>query len=96
MILFTIYGLFTKMLYDGDGRKTLKYTKDETKEKIPRLVTLPSPLLWIGGRLFSGVRKYRKQAGPTLSRRGFLIKKKKKKGKGRVGRGMDIWPNDKI
>ena len=33
MILFTIYGLFTKMLYDGDRRKTLKYTKDETNEK---------------------------------------------------------------
>ena len=33
MISFTIYGLFTKMLYDGDWRKTPKYTKDETKEK---------------------------------------------------------------
>ena len=32
------------MLYDGDGRKTLKYTKDETKEKIPHLVALPSPI----------------------------------------------------
>ena len=31
VILFTIYGLFTKMLYDEDGRKTPKYTKDETK-----------------------------------------------------------------
>ena len=25
MILFTIYGLFTEMLYDGDGRKNPKY-----------------------------------------------------------------------
>ena len=33
MILFTIYGLFTKMLYDGDRRKTPEYTKEETKEK---------------------------------------------------------------
>ena len=33
MILFTIYGLLTKMLYDVDGRKPPKYTKDETKEK---------------------------------------------------------------
>ena len=34
------------MLYDGNGRKknTLKYTKDKTKEKIPRLVALPSPV----------------------------------------------------
>ena len=31
------------MLYDGDGRKTPKYTKDETKEKIPCLVALQSP-----------------------------------------------------
>ena len=44
MILFTIYGLFRKMWYDGDGRKTPKYTKDEIKEKIPRLVALPSPV----------------------------------------------------
>ena len=73
MILFTIYGLFTKMLYDGDGRKSPKYTKDETKEKIPRLVALPSSRLRSEGRLFSGVQKHRKQAGPTLSGRGFLI-----------------------
>ena len=70
MILFTIYGLFTKMLFDGDGIKTPKYTKDETKEKIPHLVAFPSLRLQSGGRLFSGVRK---QAGPTLSGRGFLI-----------------------
>ena len=38
MVLFTIYDSITKMLYDEDGRKTPKYTKDETKEKIPRLV----------------------------------------------------------
>ena len=30
------------MLYDGDGRKNSKYTKDETMEKIARLVALPS------------------------------------------------------
>ena len=41
MILFTIYDLFTKMLYDGDGRKTPKYKNEyETKEKIP--IRLPS------------------------------------------------------
>ena len=73
MILFIIYGLFTKILYDGDVRKTPKDTKNKTKEKIDRLVALPSPRLRSGGRLFSGVRKLRKQAGPTLSGRGFLI-----------------------
>ena len=87
MILFTIYGLFTKKLYDGDGRKTPKYTKDETKEKIPRLVA--PPRLRSGGRLFSDVRKHWKQAGPTLSGRGFLIlKKKKKQGWARYGQLM--------
>ena len=40
MILFTIYGLFTEMLYDKDGRKTPKYTKKpeiykRRKEKFP-------------------------------------------------------------
>ena len=32
------------MLYDEDGRKNPKYTKDETKKKIPRLVALPTPV----------------------------------------------------
>ena len=33
------------MLYDEDGRKNPKYTKDEAKEKIPRLVALhPTPV----------------------------------------------------
>ena len=35
MILFAIYGLLTKMIYDGDRRKkNPKYTKDGTKEKV--------------------------------------------------------------
>ena len=55
MILLTIYGSFTKRLSDGDGRKTLKYTKDETRKKIPRFVALPYPRLRSGDRLFSGV-----------------------------------------
>ena len=44
MILFTIHGLFTKMLYDGDGWKTPKYTKDETKEKNSRWLLSHSPV----------------------------------------------------
>ena len=62
------------MLYDRDGRKTLKYTKNEYENqgKIPRLVDLPSPRLWNGGLLFSGVRKHRKQAGTTQGGRGIL------------------------
>ena len=41
MILFTIYDLFTMYVYDGDGRKKPE-NKTKTKEKIPRLVALPS------------------------------------------------------
>ena len=33
MISFTIYDLFTMNVYDGDGRKTPKYTKSENKGK---------------------------------------------------------------
>ena len=41
MILFTNNDLFTMSVYDGNGRKTPKYTKKrETKEKFP--VWLPS------------------------------------------------------
>ena len=73
MILFTIYDLFTMNLYDGYGRKTPKYIHTKTKEKFP--VWLPShpPVYENGGRLFSGVRKHRKQAGPTLGGTGILL-----------------------
>ena len=50
------------------------------------LLSLSYPRLRSGGWLFSGDRKHRKQAGPTLSGRGFLILLGKKKD--RVGRGM--------
>ena len=43
--------------YDGNGRKTSKYTITKMKEKFP--VWLPShlPVYKIRGRLFSSVRK---------------------------------------
>ena len=68
VILFTIDDL-----YDGNGKKTPKYTKTKTKEKIPRLIALPPPVYKNGGRLFSGDRKHRKQAGPTLGETGILV-----------------------
>ena len=75
MILFTIYDLFTMKVYDGDGRKKQTQNENhETKEKdFPRLVALQSPRLRYGARLFSGVRKHRKQAGPTLGGTGALV-----------------------
>ena len=51
-------------------RKIYKNTKAKAKEKIPRLVALPSKN---GGQLFSGARKHRKQAGSTLGGRGILV-----------------------
>ena len=47
----------------GMGEKTPKYTKDETTEKITRLVALPPHRPRSGSRLFFGVRKHRKQVG---------------------------------
>ena len=41
MILFTIYGLFTKISYDGILWGWEKNTKDKRQEKIPRLVAPP-------------------------------------------------------
>ena len=63
----------------GRGCEKKTESEKETKEKNPRLVVLPSPLLRYGGRLFSGVRERRKQAGPTLSGRGSNLMGKKKK-----------------
>ena len=40
-----IYNLWFMNVYDGDGRKTRNIYKAKTKEKIPRLVALPSPRL---------------------------------------------------
>ena len=72
MILFTIYDLFTKILYDGDGKKNPEIYKNR-KKKIPRLVALASSRLQSGGRLISGVRKHPKQGGSTLGGRRLLI-----------------------
>ena len=59
MILFTICDLFIMNVYDRDGRKkTRNIYKAKTKEKIPRLVALPSPRLRKnGGRLKFNLEK---------------------------------------
>ena len=73
MIVFTNYDLFTMNLYDGNVRKPPKYVQTKNKEKFP--VWLPShpPVYENGGRLFFGVRKNRKQAGPSLGGTGILL-----------------------
>ena len=74
MILITIYGLYTKCLYDGDGRKPPKYTKDETKKKkFPVWLPSHTPIYEVEADCFPVSKKHRKQAGPTLSGWGFLI-----------------------
>ena len=75
VILFTIDDLFTMNVYMmgmGENPRN-KINECEKQGQIPRLVTLPSPRLRNRGLLFSGVRKHRKLAEPTLSGRGFLI-----------------------
>ena len=70
-----IYNLwfFTMKMYDGDGRENPETKKEETKEKIPRWLPSPPPVYENRSRLFSGVRKHRKQAGPTLGGAGILL-----------------------
>ena len=64
------------------GEKTPKTKKRKKPRKKIFLVWLSTKN---GGRLFSGVRKHRKQAGPTLGGTGVLVLWAKKY---RVGRGM--------
>ena len=73
--IYNWWFIYKNVIYDGDGRKKTRNAKEKTnnKETITRLVALPSPRLRNGGRLFSGVWKHQKQAGPTLSGRGILI-----------------------
>ena len=58
--------------YDGNGRKTPKYTKVKNKGSPP--VWLPShpPSIKLEADCFPA-RKNRKQAGPTLGGMGILI-----------------------
>ena len=64
MILFTIYDLFTMNVYDGNGRKppkNIQKYESENKGKDFPFGCPPIP------RMFSGVRKLRKKARPTIS-----------------------------
>ena len=70
------------------SRNAIKQKKSENQGKIPRLVALPFTCLRNGDRLFSGVRKHRKQAGPTLYGRGILAKWGKIQGWARYGQLM--------
>ena len=68
---FVIFLLWIYML--GMGEKPRNIYNTRNKEKFP--VWLPShhPVYETGGRLFSGVRTHRKQAGPTLGGTGILL-----------------------
>ena len=72
--------------YDGKGReKNRKTYIQENKEKIPRLVSLPSPRLQNWRLTVFRIKRNRKQAGPTLGGVGILIyKDKRNKGSGVV------------
>ena len=53
--------------------KTPKYTKRKPRKKFPVWLPSHSPVYENGGRLFFGVRKHRKQTGPTLGGTGALF-----------------------
>ena len=66
-------------------KKPRKTYIHENKEKIPNLVSLPSPRLEHWRPTVFWVERNRKQAGPTLGRAGILIyRDKKNKGSGAV------------
>ena len=70
MIFFAKLDLKKNVMFWGWEKNTERETKtNKTKEKMPRLVALPSPLLRYGGRLFFDVQERRKQAGSTLTGR---------------------------
>ena len=68
MILFTIDDL-----YDGNGRKTPKYTKTKKKEKFPLGCPPIHPSTKMEANCFPVSKKKRKQAGPTLGWTGVPI-----------------------
>ena len=73
MILYTILWYFFNEFICWEWEKNPEIYTNETKEKFP--VWLPSnpPVYENGGRLFFGVRKHRKQAGPALAGTGILL-----------------------
>ena len=65
--------------YDGNGReKPRKVYIHENKGKFPVWFPSHPPVYKIGGQLFSGSKKNRKQAGPTLGGTGILIYRDKR------------------
>ena len=57
----------------GMGENPRNIYKRKPRKKFPVWLPSHSPVYENGGRLFSGVRKHRKQAGPTLCRTGALV-----------------------
>ena len=67
--IYNLWFIYNELCMMGMGEKTrnaIKRKKCENQGKNSPLVALPSLRLQSEGRLFSGVWKHRKQAGPTL------------------------------
>ena len=72
--IYKLWFIYNEVCITGMGenpRNSMKWKKNENQGKNFPLVALPYPRLRNGGRLFSGVRKHRKQAGPSLDGRGI-------------------------
>ena len=84
MILFTIYGLLTMKVNDGNGKPRKR--KRRNQGKILRFGRPPiPPFIKLEADCFPG-RNNRKQAGPILDRTGILIYRDKEiQGRARYG-----------
>ena len=68
---FVIFLQWICMLGMGEKPRNMYNTKN--KEKFPVWLPFHPPVYENGGQLFSGVRKDRKQTGPTLGGTGILL-----------------------
>ena len=91
MTLFTIYGLFTKMLYDGDERKKPEIYKRRNKGKNSQFGCPPIPpsTKWRPTVFRCPKTPKTNPTYPKWERVHNLMGGGERKKKDRVGRGMD-------
>ena len=71
--IYNLWFIYNECIWWEWEKNPEMYKNRKQGKKIPCLVALPYPVYENGGRLFSGVRKYRKQAGRTLDGTGVLV-----------------------
>ena len=71
-LIYSLWFIYNEYIW-WEWEKNPEIYTNENQEKVPRLVVSHPPVYENGGRLFSGVRKHRKQAGPALGGTGSLV-----------------------